>query len=699
MITSSLCICLLILLSVLNNKSVYSIDRPDLYTSSDDVVRLSASTFQSIIFEKNPEITSVVQFYNTFCGHCQGFAPVYKELASRVRNWTSIVQIAGIDCSKPENMNTCSDNNIQGYPTILIFPPNSKFRNPEDAPLNLRSIPIEWTVDDIEDSIVDYITNLTRTNRHYPPSVNALLPIEVHDPTKIGRIFPQNHHSQLSINEPNKARDLLFVVESEKSYIGRKLILEYSRINSNLELRRILLNNTQLLEALLTKVDYAALKDNQPILIKMVDTSLGSEAQILVKGETDHVLPTLDDSEREDFIFNRFKMFFEHFYTEELKAVSGDYEARNKPEKNSSISQNAEIDYLIHKEPSVKGKVFAVDLLKGMSYMLSHEILMRGNLRPEEFTTVRNLLSVLDKYLPIDQWDLTFSRLISNLRTRLDENRARFEKHGIEKQQLRDFFNVAGIEAIASRYNRENWISCYDSDRQYKGYTCSLWLLFHTLTVSEYKEKEYRSKLKPLAVLYSMRDYITQFLGCTVCSSNFAVETKSLESSLVRKNSSVLWLWNTHNQVSQRLNNERIEGKKHLIDVIFPSPRSCPQCFISDPDHIGEDGKTLADIEWDSKEVFKFMEILYDPARLITPARTASLLKDVRAKIKYDLLSNDPEEKYLQSIFTASDLSICLLLYLSCVVIVVIVCIALNPRWKPTRFRTDSFLLRRTDLK
>lgn len=698
MINHNLCIYLLFLVSFLSPNRldfVESNESPDLYTSSDNVLRLTSATFKSTVFDKNPAITFVVQFYNTFCGHCQAFAPVYKELATRTKNWTSVVQIAGVDCSKDENIKTCSENNIRGYPTILIFPPDSKFQDPKDEPLDLRSTHIEWTIDDIEDNIIDYVTNLTSTSRHYPPTINALLPISVEDPTLIKRILPHDLDPQNSMNEPVRPRDLLMIVESESSYLGKKLIIEYSRISSNVELRRILLSNHKLLEALLTKADYASLSTNQPLLLKFLGPDNEPRSQVLVKGETDHILPTLEESERQDFILDRFKTFFELYYSEELKAVSGDTNAtdyrdvKHRTDSGSSLNNELEIHYLVHNDAATHGRIFAVDLLKGISYMLNHEVLIRGDLNVSELRILRNLLSVLDKHLPISDWDSNFGKFVSDLRTKLDENRVDYEKVGITSQQLTDIFEVSGASGIKSRYNRENWISCFDSDRQHKGYTCSLWLLFHTLTVGEYT----KSRVKSNVVLYTMRDYITQFLGCTVCSSNFAKETQSLESSLVHKNSSVMWLWNTHNHVSQRINNERDGEKKHLTAVIFPSHRACPECYTTSPDEIGKDGKTLADIEWSLNNVLDYLEGLYSPEKLVKPLEMASILKRVRGKVKYDMLTgklsnSSVEEKYLNSIFTIGDMGLCFLLYLSCVAIVAIVCLALNPRWR--RIKTNK---------
>lgn len=687
-------------------------DGPDLYSSADNILRLKSETFKPTVFQAYNNITHVVQFYNTFCGHCQMFAPVYKELATRVKNWTSVVRIAGIDCSKDENLDVCS--NIEGYPTIFIYPPNAHFQDPNDAPLNLRSLNIQWTVDDIEETIVDYIANLTTSRRQFPYAVTALQPITSADLGDVTRVYPLNTQHDI-VNDHNSLQDLMFVVESEKSYLGRKLIIEYYRIHSKLELRRILLTNKILLRKILTNEEYLKLDNSQPLLLRINNLNSNSKAQILVRGEANHILPTLEESERQDFVYNRFRSFFEHYYSVELKELDGHttehrIEARTKKPSSTNEADlrkqdsELEIHYLVHNDPVGSKRIFSMDLLKGISYMVTHEIRVKGDLNPNEFNTVRNLLTILKKFLPLDRWDATLGDFIDDLRLRLDRNRATYEKDGITGQEMKDLLDFSGADAIRLRYNRESWISCYESDRQHKGYTCSLWLMFHSLTAGEYtKAAPVRSR--PTLVLTTMRDYITRFLGCTVCSSNFAKETENLENNLTSRNSSVLWLWNTHNRVNQRLNNEKQANKRPLSDVIYPSQKRCPDCFKSNPDKIGVDGMTLEDIEWSLTNVLDHLLDVYQPNKVVSPTEMAALLLSIKSKVNYDLVDSDlkhagtrklaksgadmnrsVEEWNIQSIFSASDMSICLFLYLSSIVIVAIVCLFLNPKWK--RFKT-----------
>lgn len=672
----------------------------DLYSPSDDVLRLNSTTFIPTVFHQNKNTTFMVQFYNTYCGHCQMFAPIYKELATRLKNWTSIVQIAGIDCSKDENVITCSENKIDGYPTILIFPPNARVQDPNDAPMNLRSLNIEWTVDDIEESIVNYLVNLTQTRKEFPSVVEALQPLNISDLSEFHRVYPPTPGYDEIINEYRDQQDLMFVLESESSYIGRKLIIEYFRLSPRLELRRVMLTNKPLISSILTAEELSKINHDQPVLVRMtMNFSTESKGQVLVRGQAETILPSSSDAEREDFVYSRFKSFFEHYYSIELEQIGMKlqefHEAAVKKLRNESNQLkdkqdlDLEIQHLVHDDPVGTKRLFAIDLLKGISYMITHEIRIKGDLNPSGFSTVRNLLTILLKYLPLSGWDMKMDKFISDLRTNLDKNRATFEKVGITGREMSDLLELSGADEIRLRYGREKWVSCSMSDRYNKGYTCSLWLLFHSLTVGEYSRAA-PVRTRPTMVLSTMKGYITKFLGCTVCSSNFEKETESLEISLTVRNSSVLWLWDTHNRVNQRLNLENHSNQRSLSKVIFPHKDLCQSCIKTDITKLEMDGKTLTDVDWDMKSILSFLVEHYRPERVVTPKELASLLTKIAGKVRYDIVTDanrSADQWKIHSIFSAGDISLCLFLYLACIVMVAVVCVALNPQWK--RYKTN----------
>lgn len=185
-----------------------------------------------------------------------------------------------------------------------------------------------------------------------------------------------------------------------------------------------------------------------------------------------------------------------------------------------------------------------------------------------------------------------------------------------------------------------------------------------------------------------------------------------METSLVHRNSSVLWLWAAHNRVNERLNNERLpENKKPLIDIVYPSNRVCADCIKTDTSEVGIDGKTINDIEWDMKNVFNFLLDNYKPDKVVTPIEMAAIIAKLKKKFNYDFLgpgrseigafdgsrriiangggvdmNKSVEQWNLQSLFSTSDISLWLFLYIACGVMVALVCISLKPRWK--RFKT-----------
>lgn len=54
-----------------------------LYSSSDDVVELTASNFRSKVLDSDE--LWVVEFYAPWCGHCKSLAPEWKKAATQLK--------------------------------------------------------------------------------------------------------------------------------------------------------------------------------------------------------------------------------------------------------------------------------------------------------------------------------------------------------------------------------------------------------------------------------------------------------------------------------------------------------------------------------------------------------------------------------------------------------------------------------------
>lgn len=104
-------------------------DGQGLYSFKDDVEILTIDNFKSEIYGNQRAF--LVEFYNSWCGHCQRFAPSWKALATDVKEWRDLVGIGAVDCSNDENYPICRDMEIMAYPTVKYFHENYK-----EAPKN-----------------------------------------------------------------------------------------------------------------------------------------------------------------------------------------------------------------------------------------------------------------------------------------------------------------------------------------------------------------------------------------------------------------------------------------------------------------------------------------------------------------------------------------------------------------------------------
>ena len=63
----------------------------------------------------------MVEFYSSWCGHCQNFAPQLKELASEMEAWSDVIRVGVVECTASEkNQEMCGKMGVEAYPTIRV---------------------------------------------------------------------------------------------------------------------------------------------------------------------------------------------------------------------------------------------------------------------------------------------------------------------------------------------------------------------------------------------------------------------------------------------------------------------------------------------------------------------------------------------------------------------------------------------------
>ena len=97
-------------------------DHIDLYSYDKNIFELTASTFNKVVHKSNA--STLVQFYAPWCGYSRQLVPTYQHLAKLVHEkncWA--VNIAAVNCEKESNRQLCSEYQIKGFPTLLVFRP------------------------------------------------------------------------------------------------------------------------------------------------------------------------------------------------------------------------------------------------------------------------------------------------------------------------------------------------------------------------------------------------------------------------------------------------------------------------------------------------------------------------------------------------------------------------------------------------
>ena len=113
-----------------------------------------------------------------------------------------------------------------------------------------------------------------------------------------------------------------------------------------------------------------------------------------------------------------------------------------------------------------------------------------------------------------------------------------------------------------------SWVGCLGSDPKYRGYPCSLWQTFHTITVGALLADEFDMNEGVSKTIY---DYVHHFFTCRHCAEHFAQEVAKSSSSSYNTTTlpmwpsdTVFWMWRLHNMA-----NLRLKGIKSLIENVY----------------------------------------------------------------------------------------------------------------------------------
>ncbi|EEZ99710.2 sulfhydryl oxidase 2 [Tribolium castaneum] len=517
-----------------------------LYSPNDDVVILTVHNFKTQVM--NSPHAWFVEFYNSWCGFCQRFAPSWKALSTDVKGWADLVQIAALDCSVDENTPICREYEIMAYPTLRYF-----HEGYQPGPQNL-GVAVQKG-DDVgahRRYLIERLVTEQRERRgaHYP----NLLPYE---------------HATLDNLFSGRGELIQYgflVVEKFGGFIGAGVTLDLHK--TPVIVRYAYDNNT----VLLNKLGISTL----PVVVS-VDRNL--HYQVTSAGSRDAVKSVIGQFLQKQNI----KLSDD---TPKQEIFTGKWLDVQVPDMSSLIQERAK-QALKERIKSMGDVVFQMDLETALRYSLKHEIATTKTIEGEKLQVLRAYLTILRKYFPFGHGGQLF----------LTELAMKASGESVQGSELAEVISRAEAENSYVFSSPQQWLACRGSSPAFRGYPCGLWKLFHFLTVNSAEHNVNNRRADPLEVLSVMHGYVKNFFGCQDCSRHFQEMALKREMRNVSSlDSSVMWLWMAHNEVNKRLAGDQTEDPEYP-KVQFPSKERCPTCRVND--------------NWELLEVLKYIKHMY----------------------------------------------------------------------------------------
>ncbi|XP_011225264.2 sulfhydryl oxidase 1 [Ailuropoda melanoleuca] len=217
-----------------------------------------------------------------------------------------------------------------------------------------------------------------------------------------------------------------------------------------------------------------------------------------------------------------------------------------------------------------RSKIYMADLDSALHYVLRVEVGKFSVLEGQRLVALKKFMAVLAQHFPGQPLVQNFLHSINDWLKRQQRKKIPYSFFKAALDNRKEGTVVA---------KKVNWVGCQGSEPHFRGFPCSLWILFHFLTVQAARHNLDHSQetAKAQEVLQAIRGYVRFFFGCRDCASHFEQMAAASMHRVESLNSAVLWLWSSHNKVNARLAGAASEDP-HFPKVQWPPRELCSPC-------------------------------------------------------------------------------------------------------------------------
>ncbi|XP_019486376.1 PREDICTED: sulfhydryl oxidase 1 [Hipposideros armiger] len=370
-------------------------------------------------------------------------------------------------------------------------------------------------VQTLRERLIDALESHSDT---WPPACPPLEPARLEE---INGFFARNDEEYLAL-----------IFEKEGSYLGREVTLDLSQ-RQGLAVRRVLNTESDV-------VNEFGVTDFPSCYLLFRNGSL-SRVPVLVESRS--------------------------FYTAYLQRLAG---ATRESARTTVAPTTANTIAPTVWKVADRSKIYMADLESALHYILRVEVGKFSVLEGQRLVALKKFMAVLAQYFPGQP-------LVQNFLHSMNDWLKRQQRKKIPYGFFQTALESRNEGAVIAK--KVNWVGCQGSEPHFRGFPCSLWVLFHFLTVQAARQNADHAQeaAKAQEVLQAIRGYIRYFFGCQDCADHFEQMAAASMHRVGSLDSAVLWLWSSHNKVNTRLAGAPSEDPQ-FPKVQWPPRELCSAC-------------------------------------------------------------------------------------------------------------------------